>query len=132
MKIPREVLRALGLTKNKYGNKRSRCLLKHDHDSRAEADYCNSLLADKQSGRIVGFRVQQRWPVGPGIVHVVDFEIFGNMGLVIEVHDVKGFETAVWKMKHKLFCDKYPHIKYRVINRKEDNGRTSRKYPVTR
>ncbi len=137
MKIPHKILVALGVTKNKYGNKRSSCLLKHDHDSRAEADYCNSLLADKYNKKIIDFKVQQRWEVAPGINHVVDFEVerWEIKGCVachrIEVHDVKGFATDVWKMKYKLFVAKYPYIKYVIINRKEDNGRTSRKYSAT-
>ncbi len=110
------------------------CLSKHNHDSRAEAEYCNSLLADKQAGRILGFSVQVSYDVGPAIKHIVDFVVMkqdplgfvgiaGRLPVYYEAHDVKGFQTAVWKMKYKLFVDRYPKIKYVIINRKEGNGR---------
>lgn len=126
MKIPAAALRQLFPKNSKYGNKISYCLLKHRHDSRAEADYCNSLLVDLKADKIRCFNVQVSVDVGPGIVHVVDFAVSTtnnkNWPYFDEVHDVKGFQTAVWRMKYKLFVAKYPHIKYVIVNRKEDNG----------
>ena len=107
MRIPKEI-------RSKYHNKISFCLLKHRHDSRAEAAYCNSLLADRQAGRIGGFEVQVPFDLGAEIKHIVDFVVSSS---TVEVHDVKGFQTAVWKIKHKLFVEKYPGIKYVVVNR---------------
>lgn len=117
MKMSSATLKKLGLpAPSKYGNKRTACLLKHLHDSKAEATYCNSLLADLQAKRIAAFTVQFCFSVGPNINHIVDFLIRRLDGSQ-EVHDVKGMATAAWRMKYKLFCSVYPNIKYVVVKR---------------
>ena len=119
-KIPKQIV-------SKYRNKISYCLSKHRHDSCAEADYCNSLLADQQAGKILGYDVQFPFEVAIGIKHIVDFIVYPARGALMEAHDVKGVQTAVWRMKHKLFLERYPQIKYVVVNRKEDNPWTNKK-----
>jgi hypothetical protein len=112
---------------SKYRNKETKCLLKHLHDSKVEADECNRLLADRQNKRIRDFKVQVPFPL-PGCVHIVDFLVFLNDGSR-EVRDTKGFKTSVWRLKHKLFVLSYPDIPYRVIERKDTRRKPCRKIP---
>lgn len=111
----------------KYGNRRCTCLSRHVHDSRTEADYCNGLLADMQSGRITFYQIQVPYEVAPGITHVVDFLVQypdpriskSTAHTLFEVHEVKGVQTREWKIKYKLFVEKFPHIKYVIIDRRK-------------
>ena len=106
---------------NKYHNKKTVCLSRHIHDSKGEALYCNYLLSLKRSGRIDDYRIQEPFNLPGGIIHVVDFVVyipdFSSGGLRKEIHEFKGFRTAVWKMKQKLFQETYPYIPYKVIVR---------------
>ena len=47
--------------------------------------------------------------------HIVDFVITHLDGRK-EVHEVKGFATAEWGIKQRLFEDNYPEIEYSVID----------------
>lgn len=109
---------------NKYGNKKSRCLSQHVHDSKGEAGYCNRLLAMRHSGEIHDYFIQQPFILAPGIKHVVDFVVVGKqpLGVEISVHEFKGVETQVWRIKRKLFKEKYPHWKYIVIKKEDGYG----------
>ena len=120
----KDLNKLLGRSPSKYRNIPTTCLSKHRHDSRAEADYCNYLLASVQQGKITGYEIQKPFELAPGIVHVVDFLVclrgdamFG--GVIEEVHEVKGTETKEWCIKYKLFRQKYPHIKYVLIKKGE-------------
>lgn len=44
--------------------------------------------------------------------HKVDFVIHYKWGK--EVWEAKGLPTPTWRLKHKLFLDNYPNIKYVV------------------
>lgn len=46
--------------------------------------------------------------------HIVDFVITFADGRV-EYHEVKGFETDTWRIKHALFRAQFPERTYRVI-----------------
>lgn len=46
--------------------------------------------------------------------HIVDFLVTTKEGNK-EVHEVKGFATDVWELKHKLFEANYPDVPYRVV-----------------
>lgn len=128
MKMTRTTLKKLGLPMpSKYGNKRTRCLSRHIHDSKVEAEYCNGLLADKDAGRILEYFIQYPFVLAPGIVHVVDFYVVHSMKILPEVHEVKGHQTKEWKIKYKLFVDKYPNIKYVIINRKDQSWTSKEK-----
>ncbi len=127
-----EIARLMGKSPSKYHNVISMCLLRHKHDSRAEADYCNYLLACKQNKLITGFAIQVPFEVADGIWHYVDFLVDmlpTKLPFPQEVHEVKGVQTKEWILKKKLFMSKYPTIKYVVINKKKeaDNGYTSKK-----
>ena len=47
------------------------------------------------------------------ITYEADFEYYEKRKHVVE--DVKGFSTAVFKLKHKLFVYKYPNIDFRIV-----------------
>ena len=124
------------MRRNKYGNKKARCLSKHIHDSKFEASYCNRLLAMKQSGEISGYSIQVPYPLTVAgkliCTHIVDFVVIrfepGHVVMpdksvqhgdfrVDEAHEVKGFATDVWKIKRRLFEAIYPAVKYIVIKK---------------
>jgi len=112
-------------TKSKYGNKK----VKIDgltFDSKAEALFYSELKIRQKTGEILFFRVQPRYRLLDGfekdgkrhrpIDYIADFEIHHKDGS-IEVVDVKGFKTEVFKIKEKMFNKKYPHkltlVKYK-------------------
>ncbi len=114
---------------NKYHNKKSRCLSKHIHDSKMEAAYCDRLLARVQNQEILGYEVQVPFELKvEGVLictHVVDFLTFkfvpdGQRQIrEEEVHEVKGCELDVWKIKRNLFKVLYPKIKYIVVKQEK-------------
>jgi len=90
----------------------------HLHDSRGEAGYCNDLEILRKTKNIKSYEIQRSYDLtvnGKTICkHIVDFVITNNEGRE-EVHEFKGFATAVWNLKRKLFEAVYPDIKYIVI-----------------
>ena len=86
--------------------------------SRAEARYYSHLKLMEKAGEILFFRLQPRYRLLDGfekhgkrhrpIDYVADFEIHHKDGS-IEVVDVKGMQTQVFKIKEKMFNAKYPH-----------------------
>ena len=47
------------------------------------------------------------------IEYIADFQYVENGKIIIE--DVKGYETEVFKIKHKLFEYKYPEFELRLV-----------------
>lgn len=47
------------------------------------------------------------------IEYIADFQYIENGKIVVE--DTKGFETEVFKIKHKLFEYKYPNLELRLV-----------------
>ena len=111
-------MRSFYKRKNKYGNKTCRCWRDHFHDSIFEANYCNDLNALQKAGEIRAYRSQvlyEFYVKNKRITgHIVDFLVVKNDGSR-EVHEVKGFATAVWQLKKNLFEALYPKIPYIVI-----------------
>jgi len=102
---------------SKYGNKKVvRDGIKFD--SIAEAKYYEQLKWLQEHKQILFFRTQPRYLLLEAfdkggqhfrkIEYVADFEIH-NLDGSIQVVDVKGMETDVFKIKRKLFEFKYPH-----------------------
>lgn len=101
----------------------------HTFDSKAEARYYNQLKWRKKCGDILFFELQPKYQVMPAfekdgkrhqaIHYIADFEIHHKDGS-IEVVDVKGFKTEVFRIKEKLFHKKFPH-KLTLV--KWDSGR---------
>ena len=104
-------------TKSKYGNKKVK-IDSLTFDSKAEALYYSELKIRQKTGEILFFRVQPRYRLLDGfekdgkrhrpIDYIADFEIHHKDGS-IEVVDIKGYKTDVFRIKEKLFNAKYPH-----------------------
>lgn len=110
----------LKLKGNKYNASKYVCHQEHRHDSIAEAGYCDTLALLKKAGEIKDYRIQILYDLvvnGKKVCgHRVDFEVENNDGS-LEVHEYKGFATAVWVLKRKLFIALYPNIPYRTITK---------------
>ena len=95
------------------------CLQGHRHDSVAEANYCNKLEAMRKDGEIKSYRTQVTFDLkvnGEKICgHRPDFEVVLPDDS-LEVHEVKGFGSEAWQIKHRLFKAIYPEIPYIVID----------------
>lgn len=102
---------------SKYGNKKV-VIDGHTFDSKAEAKYYEQLKWLKQAKQIKDFKLQPRFLLlesykknGKTVrktEYVADFEIT-NLDGSIEIVDVKGVETPVFKLKKKLFEFRYDH-----------------------
>ena len=102
---------------SKYGNKKVE-LDGYVFDSKAEARYYRHLTLLKKANEILFFRLQPRYRLQDGfekdgkkyrpIDYVADFEIHHKDGS-IEVVDVKGVQTQVFRLKLRMFHKKYPH-----------------------
>ena len=83
-------------------------------DSRAEADrYCElkMLLA---AGKISGFDIQPSFVLEGSVRYRPDFIVCDRDGH-IWVEDVKGVETQAFRLKRKLWEQRYPWMELRVI-----------------
>lgn len=91
--------------KSKYGaNKIEVDSIKFD--SQKEADYYNELKLRLSVGDIKGFCRQAEFVLANNVRYRADFIVFNNDG-TSDVIDVKGFKTDVYKLKKKLFEDKF-------------------------
>jgi hypothetical protein len=113
---------------SKYNSVSCQCIKKHVHASRAEAAYCNKLWVmtrDKKRGWYC-YSTQKTYSLdvnGHHICnHIVDFALMDKKRNVLEVIEIKGFATAVWKIKYKLFKALYPEIPYRIIKANQITG----------
>ena len=75
-------------------------------DSQKEADYYNELKLRLQAGDIKGFCRQAEFVLASNVRYKADFVVFNNDGTT-EIIDVKGFKTETYKLKKKLFEDKF-------------------------
>jgi hypothetical protein len=105
-------------TKTKYHSKTTYCWSKHKHDSMKEAEYCNMLLALQRAGDIRSYEIQKEYALVVNSQHIckhrVDFVVTTKHGAP-EIHEVKGFATAEWNIKRKLFEALYPDLEYIII-----------------
>lgn len=123
MNIPASLRKILkNKSRAKYGNHKIRCLSKHLHDSKLEANHCNSLMADMKSGKVLSYECQVPFEMKVnGILickHIVDFMVLRTKTEhLYEVHECKSFitKTAAWSIKHKLFKALYPSIPYIIV-----------------
>lgn len=87
-------------------------------DSMAEARYFKELQIRQKAKDILFFKLQPKYQLVAGfekdgtkhraIHYIADFEIHHLDGS-IEVIDVKGYKTDVFRLKEKLFHKKFPH-----------------------
>ncbi len=89
--------------------KSQRCLLKHLHQSRGEAGYCDGLLGRVKNGQIAAFAIQHSFPVSKTKSWKADFVITDKDGLILEVHEYKGFNPSDdnFRLKLALFFERY-------------------------
>jgi hypothetical protein len=103
---------------NKYKNKKT-VVNNITFDSKAEARRYIELKQQEKAGVIKDLELQPRFLLQSkyvnangkkiqAIYYVADFSYIYGMFYIIE--DVKGVETAVFKLKRKLFEAKYPYI----------------------
>lgn len=111
--------------KSKYGNRKVE-LDGQTFDSLAESRYYKQLKWLEEHKEILFFRLQPRYMLQEAfekdgkkhrrIDYIADFEIHHLDGS-IEVVDVKGALTDVFRIKEKMFNKKYPHkltlVKYK-------------------
>ena len=91
--------------KSKY-NARKTNVDGHTFDSQKEADYYCELKLRLQAKEIRGFCLQPIFVLADGLKYKADFIVFNNDG-TSEIIDVKGFKTKEYKIKKKVFEDKY-------------------------
>ena len=128
--LPKEIKKELSyvykdskfVKRPKYSNRSCTCLSKHIHPSILEADYCNVLYYLKRGQKILDFTIQHKIEIivkGKHITnHYVDFRVV-NLNQSVEFHEVKGYETEVWKIKRRLTEALYPKIPYVIkINKR--------------
>lgn len=92
------------------------------YHSKAEATYARRLDDYIKSGEVLRWDRQQTWPLrvnGHKVCAMIpDFVVWipdGDGGEKMELHEVKGFETAIYKLKRKLFEALHPEVTYIVI-----------------
>ncbi len=87
-------------------------------DSKAEASHYGSLKLLQRSGVISGLSMQPRFPMvveGKKIcTYVADFSFLDRDGK-LNIHDVKGVKTPVYRLKYKLFHALYPDLRITEI-----------------
>lgn len=125
MKLPKKLLNKLSYSyyedkyvkRPKYSNRSCVCFAKHIHQSILEGDYCNQLFLEKKAGQIFDYTIQHKIEIYVQekfiTSHYVDFKVTKN-NLNHEFHEVKGYETDVWKIKRRLVEALYPDIPYIV------------------
>lgn len=102
--------------------KKSKCLAGHPHPSKSEAEYCNWLLARKQSGEIVDYKWQMPIPLVVGGKTIrywaIDFVVYRPDGTE-EYHESKGWNRSDdnFKLKRDLFLTLYPNLEL-YVNKK--------------
>lgn len=108
----------------KYKNKSCKCRQLHIHRSIFESSVCNDLhlqySKEIKNGSVMihtEYKFEFKYMGIKICSHYVDFLITLDGGKEIAI-EAKGFETAVWKIKRKLFKAFYPDIEYKVIKPK--------------
>ncbi|MFZ2809414.1 MAG: DUF1064 domain-containing protein [Desulfosalsimonadaceae bacterium] len=81
--------------------------------SKKEAKYYRELLCRVHAGEVRYFLRQVPMALRGGAKYVCDFVEFWTDGSVHYV-EIKGFETAIWKLKKKIVEDQYP-IRIEVV-----------------
>lgn len=107
---------------SKYHNKKVQIDM-YVFDSIAESIRYKQLALLEKSGYISNLKLQPRFLLQEGfrkngktyrkIEYVADFQYIEDGKTIIE--DVKGKETEVFKLKHKLFEYKYPELELKII-----------------
>ena len=107
---------------SKYKNKKTQIDM-YVFDSAKEAKRYKELKLLEQAGEISNLVLQPRFLLQEGfkknektyrkIEYIADFQYNENGKTIVE--DVKGLQTDVFKIKHKLFEKKYPELELKII-----------------
>jgi len=103
--------------KSKYGAEKA-TFNGRTYDSRRECEYAQTLEWRRRAGEIDIVIPQYRLGLSVCGVHIadyyVDFKVFLPDGTV-EFHEVKGYETADWKLKWLMAKAIYSDVKFVLI-----------------
>jgi len=87
--------------------------------SKKEAAFAQELDLKLKAGEVDYILRQVPFDLGAGIIYRADFVTITKYTQQyhwnVVVYEVKGMETPAWKLKHKLFKDKYPLIALEVV-----------------
>ena len=107
---------------NKYRNKKVQVDM-YVFDSIAESRRYKELKLLEKAGEIQDLELQPHFLLQESfkkngktyrkIEYIADFKYTENGKTIVE--DVKGIQTDVFKLKHKLFEKKYPDLELRII-----------------
>lgn len=108
---------------SKYRNKKVQ-IDRYVFDSIKEGQRYRELAMLEKAGKISNLELQPKFLLQESfrkngktyrkIEYVADFQYIENGKTIVE--DVKGIQTDVFKLKHKLFEKKYPDLELRIIN----------------
>lgn len=90
-------------------------------DSKFEARHFEELTLLERAGHISNLRVHPRYEIvaksthGRALYYEGDFAYEEN-GCEVVV-DTKGVETPIFRLKSRLFRERYPHIVFRVVRK---------------
>jgi hypothetical protein len=109
--------------KNKYNvsPKEDRTYNGITYASKKECKYAKKLDDMIERGEIDFYLRQVPFDLGAGITYRADFVTFKtfwdghNGGWIIKVIEPKGFKTPEWKLKLKLFKEKYPNLTLEIV-----------------
>lgn len=92
------------------------------YDSKKEAKRAYELDILQKAGYISHLEKQKTFVLQPSfkvngkteraITYIADFYYFDNKANIWIAEDTKGFRTEVYRIKRKLFLNKYPEIKF--------------------
>lgn len=91
--------------RSKYGNKRT-LYQGVVYDSQREASRAVELDLLKRAGEIICWQHHVIFPLSKGVSYEADFVVI-YPDLHVEIEDTKGFRTHEYKIKAKLFQEKY-------------------------
>lgn len=90
----------------------------YSYDSKREAQYAAELDWMIKAGEVEKWERQHKISLDVNDVHIanyyMDFKVYFNDGRV-EMHEVKGAETPLWRMKFRLAKALYPDYNFKVI-----------------
>ncbi|QFG05191.1 holliday junction resolvase [Bacillus phage 019DV002] len=118
------------IKRNKFNNKKVE-IDGIKFDSKMEGDYYDHLKQEQRAGRVSHFILQPKYTLQPSfkkrgklfraIDYKADFEVHYPNGDYVTI-DIKGFETADFKIKRKLFEKAYPQELKLITYSKIDGG----------
>lgn len=91
--------------RHKYHAERTKVGDRCFHSKAEAARYCQ-LRKQVRDGHITKLTLQPQYPLFAGIQYVGDFEYVDHKGTTV-TEDVKGMVTAAYRMKRKMFGEKY-------------------------